>query len=140
MNIASYCSVGSRRLLVGVLVTLLLAALAGCTIGGSPEATVSAFFSAINANNPEKAVDYVCGDIVIPQLPPNLLRNMNYKTLTNDGSTARVQVTGEIRATTGLFSGKKELDFQLVVLNNGGRWCIQRDSLQEFLKAIVSIK
>ena len=104
-----------------------------------PAETVKGFLGAFNAGKTDEAVGHICETIVLPNLP-GLLYSYQVKTLSNDGSAAQVNVTGEIRLKTPLGTINKRLDFNLNLQMTNGRWCIQRASLGTFLESLVNLK
>ena len=81
-----------------VVVALLFLAGGGSVIDAvvdSPETAVKGFVNAMNEGNGQKALDFVCGDMVLPASPPkNLFQKVGYETLDNDGKEAHVRFMG----------------------------------------------
>ncbi|MCX6031848.1 MAG: hypothetical protein NT169_21420 [Chloroflexi bacterium] len=113
--------------------------LAACNVVDPPDNTVKAFLDAMNAGKADQAVGYLCSSLPLPNLPPQWLLNPQFKTSDNDGKVAHVNVKGDLRLSTLLGAINKKLDFTLTLNRDVGKWCIQRDSLLEFIKSLTDL-
>ena len=127
-----------------VVVALLFFAGGGSVIDAvvdSPETAVKGFVNAMNEGNGQKALDFVCGDMVLPASPPkNLFQKVGYETLDNDGKEAHVRFMGEIRVPVSGTIVKKTLDFTVTLGRWQGKWCISKETAKGFAEAFLVIR
>jgi hypothetical protein len=82
-------------LLIGFVAMLFLLTACGTSIGqifSKPVAVTRTFMRALNNDNASRALDQICESMVVPTMPKHFLRDLEYTELTNDDTSASVEV------------------------------------------------